>query len=117
MKTNARTLKAVQQFNKDLNLFSIITGEPEGATLYEDAFTSFGLKNVRVEGNELKYDYNFQDGKGWKEQSEELTSNEVLRDYLGFWKACLKRAKKYWNMAAEDLDNIHEGNTEDIEIE
>ena len=37
-----------------------------------------------------------------------------IKDTLKFWRANLRRAKRYWAMDAEILDKIQDGQVEDI---
>ena len=112
-------IKAVEKFNEELQAWSKETEEE--ATLYEDAYTSFTLSNVRVEDGALQYDY---DGKEERENmvlfdEEENDHYEVsidgIMDYIKFWRSCLRRAKRYWVMDVEKLDAIQNGEVEDDE--
>lgn len=118
-----RHITMVNKFNDELMAFAKETGE-DAAELYEDAFTSFTLANVRVEDGFLKYEY---DGREDKEDmvaydDEEDTYYEIdgldsIPDFIKFWRSCLRRAKKYWSMDSETLDKIQEGEIEDKEEE
>lgn len=106
-----RTQKAVEKFNEDLKAFAEETEEVE-ATLYEDINTPFTLSNVRLENGCLCYDY---DGREevehvvrYDEEAGEYWCNEdEIKDFLKFWRSCLRRAKKYWLTDSETLDNMH----------
>lgn len=37
------------------------------------------------------------------------------KEWLRFWRNCLKRAKRYWSMDAIELDRIQDGEQEDID--
>jgi hypothetical protein len=97
-------IKIVENFNADLEAFRKETGEPV-ATLYEDANTSFTLSSVRVEEGRLKYTY---DGKEeyeealWVDEEDGSLSErddiDSIPEYIKFWRACLRRAKRYWGM-------------------
>ena len=41
--------------------------------------------------------------------------DDDAKDWLSFWKANLRRAKRYWAMEVEKLDAIQDGIIEDIE--
>lgn len=110
-------IKMVENFNADLEAFRKETGEPV-ATLYEDANTSFTLSNVRVEDGLLKYLYD-----GSEEEEEVVTEDyetgqyyetdyDGITDYLRFWRSCLRRAKRFWNMDPDKLDAIQNGEAE-----
>lgn len=108
-----RSFNAIAKFNAELDAFAIEAGETE-ATLYEDELTSFTLSNIRIEGNYLCYRY---DGREEKElvvkyDEEENTYYEDtingISEYIKFWRRCLKRAKKYWEMNSEDIDSMQE---------
>ena len=112
-------IKAVEKFNDELKAWEKETGE-EVATLYENANTSFTLSDVHVENGWLKFDY---DGQPDSERVVELdrfdnkyyeTEYDGIMDYLKFWRACLRRAKRYWAMDPDRLDKIQDGEIEDI---
>lgn len=116
-------IKMVENFNADLEAFRKETGEPV-ATLYEDANTSFTLSSVRVEEGRLKYTY---DGKEeyeealWVDEEDGSLSErddiDSIPEYIKFWRACLRRAKRYWGMDCDKLDAIQNGEALDIELE
>lgn len=116
-------LRAVDKFNEELKAWAKETDEKE-AILYEDANTSFTLSDVRVYKGGLYYCY---DGKVEMEgvvyyDEEEKTYFETegmdsIMDYLKFWRACLRRAKRYWSMDPDVLDAIQDGEREDTENE
>lgn len=110
----------VERFNADLEAFREYTGDA-AAVLYEDAYTSFTLANVRVENGCLQYEY---DGK--LEQEAIVLQDEDTKEYyeeeydgisewIKFWRACLRRAKRYWEMDTDTLDAIQSGEKEDNE--
>lgn len=113
-------LRMVERFNADLEAFIEYTGDA-AAVLYEDAYTSFTLANVRVENGCLQYEY---DGK--LEQEAIVLQDEDTKEYyeeeydgisewIKFWRACLRRAKRYWEMDTDTLDAIQSGEKEDNE--
>ena len=113
-------LRMVERFNADLEAFREYTGDA-AAVLYEDAYTSFTLANVRVENGCLQYEY---DGK--LEQEAIVLQDEDTKEYykeeydgisewIKFWRACLRRAKRYWEMDTDTLDAIQSGEKEDNE--
>ena len=115
-------LRMVERFNADLEAFRKYTDD-DTAVLYEDAFTSFTLANVRVENGCLLYEY---DGK--LEQEAIVLQDEHTKEYyeeeydgisewIKFWRACLRRAKRYWEMNPDKLDAIQYGEIEDDEDE
>lgn len=116
-------IKAVEKFAAELEAWRKETGD-DAATLYEDAYTSFSLSNPRVENGYLCYT---QDGTEYKENmlryDEEINDYweedglDSIMDYLHFWRACLRRAKRYWSMDTEKLDAIQDGEIEDREDE
>lgn len=127
-----RLRTAVAKFNNELAAFAARTGE-DMAVLYEDAYTSFGLANIRLEwdgsclpedpsyidGVTLEYDYDFRDNlhKGATHESEVQLFADEVRETLNFYRACLRRAVRYWEMDAETLDAIQDGQAEDTEDE
>lgn len=113
-------LRMVEKFNADLEAFRKYTDD-DAAVLYEDAYTSFTLANVRVENGCLQYEY---DGK--LEQEAIVLQDEDTKEYyeeeydgisewIKFWRACLRRAKRYWEMDTDTLDAIQSGEKEDDE--
>lgn len=109
MKATARQLKSIEKLNADLKAFAQETGETE-ATLYEDIYTSFTLSDIELKDDRLSFTY---DGK---RETERMMDEDDLREWLKFWKSCLKRAKRYWDTDSETLDAISDGEKEDIVI-
>lgn len=115
-------LRMVEKFNEELEAFRKET-EAEAAELYEDAFTSFTLANVRVEDGRLIYDYDGQVESEkvvlYDEEENEYYEDEIdgITEYIKFWRACLRRAKRYWSMDVEKLDKIQNGDIDDEEDE
>lgn len=103
-------VKAFQKFNADLEKF--ISDTEGNGTLYEDAFTTRDVSSFRLSpAGTLTWK---EDGK-W--ERETMFDDDEANDYLKFWRACLRRAKRYWSMDAETLDAIQEGEKEDIEVD
>ena len=116
MKASDKLIKAVEKFNEDLKAFANECGE-EVITLYEDAFATREVKaNFHLCKNGVLT---------WSEKSEGVMRSERydhwdeddVRDTLKFWRANLRRAKKYWAMDSEILDKIQDGEIEDINEE
>lgn len=113
-------IKAVEEFNEELRSWDKETSEKE-PTLYENPNTSFTLSELYIENGYLKYRY------GGREDEEEIihlddVTNQYYEDgtdgimeYIKFLRNCLKHAKKYWNMEAEKLDKLQDGDGEDNE--
>ena len=53
-----------------------------------------------------------EDGKF---NQETMYDEDDAKDWLSFWKGCLRRAKRYWSMDAVELDRLQDGLTEDEE--
>lgn len=113
-------LKMVEKFSAELESFRKETDE-EAATLYEDAFTSFTLSNISVQNGTLVYDYDgatecerivFQDADTGEYYEDDL---DGIAEWIKFWRACLRRAKRYWEMNPDKLDAIQDGEIEDDE--
>ena len=110
-KVSDKMVKAFERFNADLKAFGEETGETF-VTLYEDAFTTRRVANFRLYKNgNLTWVEN-----GVKE-SEQMFDDDEAKDYLSFWRANLRRAKRYWSMNTETLDKIQDGEIEDKEEE
>lgn len=113
-KISKRHIKAWERFNDDLEAFakeSDVTAADE-ITLYEDANTT---RNVR-------YFKMTEDGiLTWTEDEqfnqETMFDEDDAREWLKFWKANLRRARRYWMMDAVELDRLQDGEIEDINEE
>jgi len=105
-------IRAVEKFAEELRQFAAETGEEE-PTLYEDQYTSFTLSNPRVEDGYLVYNYDGrlerenmvreQDGEIWEEEYF-----DSIMAYVRFWKSCLRRARRYWEMDIDRLDALQD---------
>lgn len=104
-------IRMVEKFNRDLEEFRKET-EEEAAVLYENTYTTFTLANVRVENGCLVYEYNgstdYDQVVLYDEDSQEYYEDEYygIADSIKFWRSCLRRAKRYWEMDCEALDNL-----------
>ena len=111
-----RMVKAFERFNADLKAFGEETGETFVA-LYEDAFTTRRVANFRLYKNgNLKW-IEIETGQLSKENVEVMFDDDDAKDWLSFWRANLRRAKRYWSMNTETLDKIQDGEIEDKEEE
>ena len=115
-------LKAVEEFAEELKAWEKETGE-KPATLYENANTSFTLANPMVENGWLKFDYDGKPDSVRVVEKDDLDGKyyevelDGIMDYVKFWRACLRRAKRYWAMDPERLDAIQDGEQEDEDEE
>ena len=109
-------VKAFERFNADLKAFGEET-EETFVTLYEDANTTRKVANFRLFKNgNLKW-IEIEDGKLSQENVEVMMDDDDAKDWLSFWKANLRRAKRYWALDSEILDAIQDGKLEDKELE
>ena len=103
-------------FNNALDNFRAETGD-DFAILYEDANTTRQVKDFKIDVNGtltwLETDWR---GKVIEEQ-EQVEDVDDGKEWLRFWRNCLKRAKRYWSMDAVELDRIQDGEQEDEEID
>lgn len=107
-----RMVKAFERFNADLKVFGEETGETF-VTLYEDAFTTRRVANFRLYKNgNLKW-IEIETGQLSREEVEVMMDDDDAKEWLSFWRANLRRAKRYWATDAETLDKIQEGEIED----
>ena len=116
-------LRMVEKFKEDLEMFRQQTGD-KVAELYEDAYTSFKLGDIKVENGILSYQYD--NGRDFdrivlqdpdtKEYYED-ESLDSLPEIIKFWRKCLRRAKRYWSMDPDRLDKIQDGEIEDQDDE
>jgi hypothetical protein len=121
MATNTRLLKSIEKLNAELAQLAIDCGE-DFPILYEDANTTFGLRSIKLNGTTLTYEYNYLEywrkgGAEWKAEKEKCFDEDEVKDWLKFWRACMKRARKYNEMHPDTLDAIQNGEAEDVEIE
>ena len=119
MRTTDKLIKAFEKFNDELNAFGEETGEIF-VTLYEDANTTrrVGRRSFKLYKNGKLTWVEYDEFKGISHTEEYIhTDNDDIKDTLKFWRANLRRAKRYWAMNAETLDKIQEGEIKDIEIE
>lgn len=110
---STRHIKAWQKFNDDLNAF-ILESEDDSmtaeATLYEDAYTSRSVRDFTMTpSGQLSW---IEEGRL---NVERMIDEEDAREWLSFWRANLRRAKRYWAMDSERLDAIQDGEMEDEE--
>ena len=120
MKTTDRLIKAFKKFNEDLKEFGEQTGEVF-VTLYEDANTTREVANFKLYKNGKLSWVEMEDVYADRQMicepmKEEYhhTDDDDIQDTLKFWRANLRRAKRYWAMDAEILDKIQDGQVEDI---
>ena len=107
-----RMVKAFERFNADLKAFGEETGETF-VTLYEDAFTTRRVANFRLYKNgNLKW-IEIETGQLSREEVEVMMDDDDAKEWLSFWRANLRRAKRYWATDAETLDKIQNGEIED----
>lgn len=112
-KVSDRMVKAFERFNADLKAFGNET-EETFVTLYEDAYTTRNVANFRLYKNGKLTWVEMGDEISYQE-TEQLMDDDDAKDWLSFWRANLRRAKRYWSMDTEILDKIQEGEMEDTE--
>lgn len=110
-KISERMVKAFERFNADLEAFRMEAGD-EVAVLYEDAFTTRNVKDFRLCKNG-KLTWCEDGGK----EVEQMFDDDDAKDWLSFWRANLRRAKRYWSMETETLDKIQDGEIQDKDEE
>lgn len=113
---SARHLKAWEKFSDELEAFRAETGQ-EFATLYEDAYTAREVRDFMMTKDGILSWWEcetFPREKIRKEQ-ELMMDEDDAREWLKFWRANFRRAKRYWAMDAETLDKIQDGELNDIE--
>jgi hypothetical protein len=117
-------LKAVEKLNEELKAFAKETGE-NPVTLYENANTSFTLANIAISNDgQLFYDYDGETDFVVIVRQDEETGDyyeedgmDSIMEYIKFWRACLRRAKRYWSMDSDKLDKIQDGEEDEEEEE
>ena len=110
-----KAIRAIEKFKEDLDAFAAETGE-QFPTLYEDANTTFEVRNLAFSFNG---DLVWEDEEGrqyWEAYITEDEDGEERWDAmyewesgLKYWRAGLRRAKRYWSMDTEKLDAIQDG--------
>lgn len=100
----------VDKFNQDLKDFAERCEEQE-PTLYEDAFIHFTLSDIRIEGDYLVYKYDGQEERDiiayWDDEENDFYCYvEQMKEDIKFWRSCLNRAKRYWEMSCDELDKM-----------
>lgn len=109
-------IEAVQKFNEEQQAWAKETGEDQ-PTLYEDANTSFTLSDIAISNDgqvEFEVIVRYDDIDKCYYEDE---GSEGIMEYIKFWRACLRRAKRYWAMDSDKLDKIQDGEIEDDEEE
>lgn len=121
-KVKKSSQRKLARFVEKLEAFRVRTGE-EVATLYEDAYTWFTLGNVRIENGYLLYENDGREEREdllkFDEETGEYYESECdgVGEYVKYWSACLRRAVRYWEMDADTLDAIQDGEKPDEEEE
>ena len=115
---SARHIKAWEKFNEELEAFKAETGQEGFVTLYEDAYTTREVKDFKMtDTGELTWQeyecYGYKDNT--TQEREQMMDEDDAREWLKFWRANFRRAKRYWAMDAEILDKIQDGELEDTE--
>ena len=113
-------IRALENFKAELEKYKELM-DPEGR-LYEDPYTSFTLDNIVLVDGYLCYDYGGKRERDMivctDEETGEIYEDEVIdgiMDTVKFWRKCLKRAQRYWNMDCVELDRLQDGEIEDTD--
>lgn len=123
-KISDRHIKAWEKFNAEIDAYRKAYGD-EFAWLYEDANTDRRVKDFKMRKNGVltwvEEEMIYLKGCGWTYQPrinrEQVWNEDDAREWLKFWRACFRRAKKYDSLPTEVLDAIQEGEMDDIEME
>ena len=110
-----KMVKAFERFNADLKAFGQETGEVF-VTLYEDANTTRMVSEFKLCKNG-KLSWLEMEGNTCVKETEQMFDDDDAKDWLSFWRANLRRAKRYWAMNPDTLDKIQDGEVKDIEVE
>lgn len=111
-----RHIKAWQKFNDELEAFKADTGVEGYVTLYEDAYTTREVKDFKITKTGILTWWEAETYKETERQErEQVVDEDDAREWLKFWRAAFRRAKRYWAMDAETLDKIQDGKIEDME--
>jgi hypothetical protein len=114
-KISERHIKAWEKFNNELVAFTKTFGD-EFAYLYEDAYTMRIVKDFKMTKSGILtwQEQEYASTKVTKER-EQMWDEEDAKEWLKFWRACFRRAKRYNEMPLEVLEAIQEGEIEDTE--
>lgn len=108
-------IKAFLKLDDDIRAFAQMTGSTNQlAELYEDANTVREVGSFFLYKNGVLTWREAEHGVIRSERYEHIDEDD-LRDTLSFWRANLRRAKRYWAMDTEKLDKIQDGEIEDEE--
>lgn len=77
-------IKALEKFKTELDAFRQETGE-EVVTLYEDAFTSFTLDNIRLVDGCLCYDYDGNPEKDRIVRKDVVNTGKMILTVSWIW--------------------------------
>lgn len=118
-----KAIKDIEKFKEDLAAFAEETGE-QFPTLYEDANTMIQVKNLLFTYEGTLHWTDEDDHECWEayitEDEDGVERWDAFYEWdsgLKYWKAALRRAKRYWQMDTEKLDAIQDGQIEDEEEE
>ena len=118
-----KAIKDIEKFKEDLAAFAEETGE-QFPTLYEDANTMIQVKNLLFTYEGTLHWTDEDDHECWEayitEDEDGVERWDAFYEWdsgLKYWKATLRRAKRYWQMDTEKLDAIQDGQIEDEEEE
>lgn len=120
-----RHIKSWVKFNEEVDAFRTKYDENEQfAWLYEDAYTTRRVRDFKMHKNGVLtwVEEEMEMVKGqWtyvaRKNREQMWSEDDAKEWLKYWRACLRRAKKYDSMPTEVLDAIQDGERDDIEID
>lgn len=124
-KITDRHIKAWEKFNEEVDAFRTKYDENEKfAWLYEDAYTTRRVRDFKMHKNgvltwveeEMKVVKGLYTFVACKNR-EQMLDEEDAKEWLKYWRACFRRAKKYDSLPTEVLDAIQEGERDDIEID
>lgn len=110
MKVTTKQQKSISKFLAEYEAFAAETGDRY--QLAEDVTTYYALKDVQVLKTCVKFTTEYG-GVGSSVHSEVIRDSEELDEQIRWWKACLRRAKRYWGTSAEVLDAMADGTADD----
>lgn len=124
-KITDKHIKAWEKFNEEVDAFRTKYNESGTfAWLYEDACTTRRVRDFKMYKNGVLtwVEEEMETVKGqWtyvaRKNREQMWDEDDVKEWLKYWRACLRRAKKYYSMPTEVLDAIQEGERDDIEID
>lgn len=110
MRVTEKHRKEIEKFLNDYENFVKETGDK--FQLAENASTYYAIIDVQVLKTCVKFTLTYEDVLSTS-YCEVIRDSEELDEQIRWWRACLRRAKRYWSTSSEVLDRMADGTQED----